>query len=165
MIELRRNYQHQTWDQGIDTGVDPDTGEVCEARASQEQKDECDINVILKRFEKTGVLPEMIKSQPHYGDFSSVPDFQAAQNIVAHANEQFAALDAHIRKRFGNDPAEFLAFASDPSNQDEMIRLGLATRKPQEAPGDVKKEEAVPPAGKNLKKGPAAPSPKDDAAN
>ena len=71
----------------------------------------------------------MIQSEPRYGDFSDVPSYQASLHIVAHANEQFAALDAPLRTRFANDPSRFLAFATDPANLDEMVKLGLATAK------------------------------------
>lgn len=87
--------------------------------------DECDINNILKRFEKTGVLPDMIKSDPVYGDFSDAGSYQEALNIVMHAEEQFAALSANVRERFGNDPQRFLEFATDDKNSDEMAKMGL----------------------------------------
>lgn len=96
-----------------------------EGRTKQADKESCDINNILKRYEKTGVLPDMIKQNPQYGDFSMAPDYQEALNIVRFAEEQFAALDAHIRLRFDNDPEKFLAFASDDKNYDEMEKMGL----------------------------------------
>ena len=86
---------------------------------------DCDINAIFKRFEKTGQLPDMIVRDGHYGDYSSVPDYQQALEIVSHANEQFINLDADIRNRFDNDPAKFLAFATDPKNIDELEKMGL----------------------------------------
>jgi len=39
----------------------------------------------------------------------------------------FATLPSHVRRRFENDPQEFLAFMADPANQDEVIKMGLAT--------------------------------------
>jgi phage internal scaffolding protein len=92
-------------------------------------KDECDINSIMRRYEKTGILPDLIKAQPEYGDFAQMSSFQEAQNIVIHANEQFAALSSHIRERFSNSPAKFLQFATNPANAKEMVALGLATSK------------------------------------
>lgn len=90
--------------------------------------DECDINTVLSKYMKTGVLPEG-KSNPQYGDFSSVGSYQESLNIVARAEEQFMSLDATLRQRFDNDPAQFLAFTSDPNSVDEMVRLGLATER------------------------------------
>lgn len=92
--------------------------------ADQSQAKDCDVNVIVARFMKTGVLPGVNK-QALYGDFSDVGSYQEACNIVLHAQQQFESLSADVRKRFGNDPAEFLAFCSDPQNKPEMIKLGL----------------------------------------
>lgn len=99
-----------------------------ETMTKQAFKDECDINNILRRFEKTGQLPDLIKQNPQYGDFSNVPEYQQALNTVQHAQEQFAALSSKIRERFANDPAKFLQFATDPANAPEMVRMGLATQ-------------------------------------
>ena len=38
------------------------------------------------------------------------------------------SLDAKVRQKFQNDPEAFLAFATDASNIDEMVKLGLATK-------------------------------------
>jgi len=84
-----------------------------------------DINALFKRFEKTGQLPEMILKNGHYGDFSSVPEFQEAQNIIKHADEQFANLDVTIRNRFQNDPAQFLEFVTNPNNLNDLEQMGL----------------------------------------
>lgn len=84
-----------------------------------------DINLIFRRFEKTGRLPDMIVRTPRYGDFSDVPSYQEACEIVRHADEQFANLDVKIRNQFDNDPAKFLAFATDPANVDKLEEMGL----------------------------------------
>jgi len=104
------------------------------SKTIQSAKDECDINIILKKYKTTGQLPDLIKSNPQYGDFSQVSDYQSAMNVIVHAQEQFSALSAHVRKRFNNDPAEFLSFAQDASNSSEMIKLGLASKKQSDAP-------------------------------
>ena len=105
------------------TGLDCTGDPGCTKQADAE---DCDINKILARYAKTGVLPDLIKANPKYGDFSDVTSFMDACAIVSLAEEQFAALDAPIRKRFDNDPAKFLEFASDPKNVSEMVKMGLA---------------------------------------
>jgi len=100
-----------------------------DTRTHQSFKDECDINAIVKKANKTGRLPELIKQNPKYGEFSTQVSYHDAMNIVAHANEQFEALPAHTRARFKNDPEHFLAFTSDPSNLPEMVKMGLATKR------------------------------------
>jgi len=121
---------------GLNDEVSQATGLQClsPSLAKQSEKDSCDINVILRRYEKTGILPDLIKQDPQYGDFADVPDFQAAHAIVSMAMAQFEALDAPLRKRFDNDPAQFLAFATDKANLEEMRKLGLAKPAPDPAP-------------------------------
>lgn len=86
---------------------------------------DADINSLFARFERTGQLPNMIVKEASYGDFSSVPSYQEAVEIVRHADEQFINLDVSIRNRFDNDPAKFLAFATDPANIDELEKMKL----------------------------------------
>jgi phage internal scaffolding protein len=88
-----------------------------------------------------------------YGDFSSVPDYQEAMNTVIHAQDQFNALPANIRKEFDHDPEKMLAFCSDPTNLEKMRELGLA--KPEEKQAEPQKVEVVNPS----------PSPTDSGGN
>lgn len=74
----------------------------------QHGKEEADINTIVNRFLKTGLLPE-IKIPPNYADFDDVFDFQSAMNQVAAAKNSFNALDAEVRDAFGNDPQRFVS--------------------------------------------------------
>lgn len=107
-------------------------GVVCPepSRTQKQFLEESDINNIMKRFKNTGVLPGMIRSNPQYGDFSDPVDYQEACNIVIRSREQFEALGSRVRERFGNDPEKFLKFVADPSNAEEMVRLGLAVKRP-----------------------------------
>lgn len=98
----------------------------------QSHKDSCDINYILKRFETTGELPDMIRQNPIYGDFSDVGSYQEAMHIVQQAQLQFASLSSKIRERFQNDASQFLAFCENPANVEEMVELGLAIKKEEE---------------------------------
>lgn len=101
------------------------------SRTQQSFKDECDINYIVKKGRETGLITHINPNLPIYSDNFDVFDYQAAMNIVADANQQFAALPSKLRDRFNNDPAKFLQFMQDPENQEEMIKLGLATKKPE----------------------------------
>lgn len=96
-----------------------------ESLTKQSFKDECNINLIVKRFEKHQVLDHLAKTQGRYGDFLSAPDFHEAQIRVAAAKEAFASLPAAVRKRFNNDPGAFMSFATDPENKGELRKMGL----------------------------------------
>lgn len=102
--------------------------------AVQDQRDEVDINTIVRRFGLTGQLPDNV-SAPTYGDFTGVHDYHSAMNAVAKANEAFEEMPAEVRARFQNDPAAFVAFCSDDKNREEAVKLGLVFAK--EAPVGV----------------------------
>jgi len=121
------------------------------SRTKQSHRDECDINVIMKKFESTGQLPDMIKEMPQYGDFADAPDYLEALNTVQHAQNQFAALSATVRDRFANSPENFLAFASDPRNLKEMEKLGLLKKTPSEGNQAPSKKSPEPAAGEGPK--------------
>lgn len=95
-------------------------------RTQQQFKDECDINVIVRRHLANGDPGRFVKAQVGtYGDFYEAPDFQMAQDILVESRAQFEALPARIRDRFRNEPAELLAFVMDKDNLEEARKLGL----------------------------------------
>lgn len=99
------------------------------SRTKQADKDSADINVIMRKFGVTGVPPVNVRA-PTFGDFTGggIVDFHTAMNVIAQTRESFDSVDAHVRARFHNDPQEFVAFCSDPSNADEMVKLGLLSK-------------------------------------
>lgn len=90
---------------------------------AQEYKDESDINVILKRYAAGDNT--VVRSSGVFADVSALGDFQSSLEVVRRATEDFAALPADIRERFGNDPAALVAFLSDSSHDEEAVKLGL----------------------------------------
>lgn len=91
----------------------------------QSQKEEADINTIVRNFGVTGVLPVGVRV-PTYGDFDTVDDYRTALHAIRDAEASFRQMPAEVRDRFGNDPAQFVDFCSDSRNLDEMRKLGLA---------------------------------------
>lgn len=92
----------------------------------QSMSEECDVNRILERYQRTGVLEHLNRHEGSYGDFLDVPaNYQDAINQVMAADDAFATLPATVRRRFGNSVSDFLLFCSDPDNLGEMQSLGL----------------------------------------
>lgn len=111
----------------------------------QSAKDECDINQIMARYMKTGVLDFANKHQPQYADVAGI-DFQSCLDQIQQATAMFMDLPSKLRERFNNDPGRFVDFVSDPDNLPEMRSLGLlneATNPPNPVliptPSDQKK--------------------------
>lgn len=94
------------------------------SRTQQHMRDECDINVMVQRFQRTGVPPAP-PVFPDVQDFSEAHDFRSAMQLIIDAQKSFDAMPSSVRERFMNDPARLLDFISDPSNADEAVRLGL----------------------------------------
>lgn len=117
MVTIRRAYD------GSRVAVTVD----CEgfSRTKQSFKEECDINNIMKKFEKTGVVSHVKQYGGSYGDISDAMDYKESVELVIKAQDMFMTLPAKLRSRFGNNPAEFLDFVSDPSKKAEMKDLGL----------------------------------------
>jgi len=98
--------------------------------AKQSFADECNINNIMAKFQKTGLIEHVKSYGAHYGDLPSALDYHTALNQAIEAKEAFASLPSGIRNQFQNDPAQFLAFVEDPENQEAMIEMGLAHATP-----------------------------------
>lgn len=92
------------------------------SRTKQSFKNECDVNNILKNYNKTGILPE--GNPGEYRDLDGT-DYQEYMNTIAGAQSHFNDLSSAIRKRFGNDPSQFLSFVHDDKNIAEAQNLGL----------------------------------------
>jgi len=118
------------------------TIEFTEDLCKQEFKDECDINVIFKRYPE-GQVPTW-SSPPvlTYGDFAEAPDFLQAQLLVKESEEQFLSLPVKIRDRFQHDPARLLAFVHDRANLDEAKALGLLKAEDPPVPVPPPKDKA-----------------------
>lgn len=97
-------------------------------RVKQAFKDECDINSIMARYNRTGILPQS-RIGALYGDVSALTSYQDGLDLVSRIDDAFAALPAAVRARFGNSPENLLDFLGDKRNLDEAVRLGLVTLK------------------------------------
>lgn len=96
----------------------------------QEFAEDCDINTLMSRYEKTGVINHFNNANPQYLDFSDLPDLQGSLTILADARAAFMQLPALTRREFDNDPVKFVDFASDGKNIDKLREWGLAAPLP-----------------------------------
>lgn len=96
-----------------------------ESMTRQSHAAECDINNIMRRYQKDGVVTHFNKFGEQYGDVTGL-DFTTAMQTIAKGQQMFDELPSSARSRFANDPAQFLEFVNDPNNHPEMVELGLA---------------------------------------
>lgn len=94
-------------------------------RTQQQFAEECDINYIMQKYEKTGQFTTHFKTGGKYADFSNIQDYQDMLHTVQYAQDAFMTLPADTRSRFRNDPQQLLNFLHDTNNYDEGVKLGL----------------------------------------
>lgn len=90
-----------------------------------EFRDDCDINKIMARFTKTGLITHLNTAQAAFADVSELGDYTAIHNRLLAAQEAFMSLPAHIRKDMDHDPSKFEAYLADPENADKLLKAGL----------------------------------------
>jgi len=103
-----------------------------EVLTDQSQAKQCDINLIVARYQKTGQLPPFRDGV--YLDVSEFSDYQESLNRAHALQEYFGSLPASMRERYGNSPALFLEGIQSPEGREDAIELGL-----------IRKDEPVPP--------------------
>lgn len=104
-----------------------------ESRTKQSFRDQVNINKIIAKYQRTGMIEHVNSQAPIYGDASIVDSYQRSLEVVAQAEAAFAALPAEIRSKFENDPVKLMEFLADDANREEAIKLGLRRKPPPEA--------------------------------
>lgn len=105
-----------------------------------------DINKIIAKFEKTGMIEHVNRRQPFYGDVSEYRGYQESLEMVREAQELFNNMSANIRERFENDPVKMIEFLDNPANLQEAIDLGMVLPDPRRGQGSP---ENVPQGGQS----------------
>jgi len=96
-----------------------------ESKTEQSHMAALNVNKIVAKYQKTGLLPNRQGKEPMYGDFTGIEDFHTCQNRIVEAKRDFMSLPSDIRERFHNDPGELVQFINDPDNIEEARELGL----------------------------------------
>jgi phage internal scaffolding protein len=100
------------------------------SRTQQNFKEKQDVNRILAKYKKTGIINSINGGEALYGDFSKVSNFQDALELVQNATDEFMEIPAQVRAKFDNDPAKLLDFMDDESNHDKARDMGLLPQLP-----------------------------------
>lgn len=127
-------FNHDTNEESERTAFESDEPSMTQ----QHQKDDADINVIVKRFGVTGQLPT-VQMPPSYENFGEIFDFQSAMETMKAATDSFMALPAATRSRFNNDPAVFVGYVDHCVEMGDLaplreMNLALPEKLPPAAP-------------------------------
>lgn len=125
-----------------DVQYDTKNKEQFKSRTQQQFKDECNINNVIAKYDKTGIFTHVNEAQAHYFDNTKINEYQESLNLVIQSKLSFSKIPAEIRKRFGNDAGLYLEFVTNPDNMDEMVKMGLA-KAPIVIPEHIQKVEVT----------------------
>lgn len=118
-------------------------------KTDQSQTATTDINKIMARYKKTGVVSSWNHKQPTYGDVSMVTDFREAVELAGDTWDHFMELDAEIRGAADNDPGIFLSMLTSPEGTQALVDAGLEveglSRSEPPAKAEAPEEAAEPP--------------------
>lgn len=125
-----------------------------EGGAIQAPREQVNINAIVKRFEETGIPPQM-REGAHFDDFTTAQTLHEALNIVMDAQAGFYGLPAGIRETAWNSPLRFAEMLEDDEGRRTLASAGLAIEVPAEddlppseqMPRDQAPDPAEPPEG------------------
>jgi len=91
----------------------------------QSEKHASNINNIVAKANKTGMLPVLMQRQP-IQNLPTETTYQEALDKVVHANQQFERLPAAIRNEFDNDPRKLLAALDKPEdNLNKLLKAAV----------------------------------------
>lgn len=98
--------------------------------------EQLDVNNIIKKYNKTGILKNAENYEAIFGDFNET-DFQESLNTIIKAEELFINVPSKIRAQFENSPGRFIDFATNPENLQQMRDWGLAHAEEESNPVKV----------------------------
>lgn len=110
------------------------TAVVGESLTQQNFQPETDIQNIIRKHDRTGLISHVQRGIADYGDYSEINEYRESLDMVNAANESFGQLPSDIRASFQNDAGKFFEFATNPANQAELVQMGLAPPPKPEPP-------------------------------
>jgi len=108
-------------------------------RTRQQDKDSCDINLIMARYQKSGLLPQG-RAVPVYMDISEVEDLRTTLDRVREAETYFRSLPAEWRQRFNHSVDEFMAAPTSDAGRSQL--KALEAQQAREAAREVLRKTA-----------------------
>lgn len=83
----------------------------------------------IRKYDSQGFFDSINRNPGQFTDFTQVRDLADAIDQIEEARDAFQTIPSDVRKKFNNSASEFFNFASQESNYDELVKLGLATAK------------------------------------
>lgn len=99
------------------------------SRTKQGPAAECEINKIMAKYHKTGLITHVNTRTGVFMDCSNIGSYQECVERIQNANDAFYTLPATMRERFDNNPGKLIEFLQDSKNVDEAVKLGIVQKR------------------------------------
>lgn len=120
---------------------------VGDSRTKQEFTKDCDINLIVKKYEKSGILSHLNRGKPSYVDNGDSVSLHEAMDKVMEAEGGFANLPAAVRDAANGDPVQLLEMLESEEGarvlEDAGMQLNLPAIPVERAPESPAPETPV----------------------
>ena len=93
----------------------------------QSHKAQCDVNKIIAKYDKTGLITHVSSIKADFGDIPMV-DYKEMHDRLVKMQNEFDKLPYQVKKRFGNSSYNLIAFMENAENRKEAEELGLISR-------------------------------------
>lgn len=123
----------------------------------------CDVNTIMAKYLKSGVIDHIKQYEPQFGDVSNL-DFKTSMDQVAAVKSEFHNLPAFVRDHYKQDPGAYLDAVSTEEGIEELRKLKPPGQKyDRDGNREVPENTPTEPSSDGAKKEPAQPAPDGDA--
>lgn len=120
--------------------VDPIANTSGESLTKQSERGQADMTTIMRKYEKTGVLPPFRQGEGVFADVSGAQDLHTAFQQVEVAQAFFGQVPSEIRDYVDNYAPNLVALCV-PERSDELVALGIFEEMQHVWPKDVYERE------------------------
>jgi len=100
----------------------------------------CNINYIVGKYQKTGLIEHTNRHQPSYGDVSGA-DYEKAMSLVCEQETEFQELPSSVRKHYKNDVVKYLEAVGTAEGIEQHVALLDPQQPAEELPEELSEPE------------------------
>lgn len=100
-----------------------------DGRTQQHFAKEVNINNILAKYRKTGIITHVQRTQERYGPLQDLAEFAVNLDKVEKAKQSFEMLPAELRNKFNNSIPGFFDFITKEENRSQCEAWGILNKK------------------------------------
>ena len=110
----------------------------------QSFRTEVDINQIIKRYDRDGIIATVETAAGHFIDTTGIPSYREALDTMLQIEGEFAQLPARVRAEYDNDPALWadMIRTADRATLNEFVEHVVDSVRPADRTPPKKAREA-----------------------